>query len=128
GDGLAGVFHRPGTNPPTPLRGRSGQTAGGERLSHYAHGRRQRGEGNLDASPLPGGRAVQRKPIRYGQPLPGSAADPFPGRNGLAVPRYERGNVGDGDRLVESRAYSIRRGLTLLVDSQSALFRPASLG
>ena len=74
-----------GTNPPSPVRGRGSQTAGGERLGHCAHGRRRRGEGGLDDSPLPGGRAVQCESIRYGQPLPGSAADSFPGRDGLAI-------------------------------------------
>src|SRR6266516_5839961 len=128
GDDLAGVFHRPGTNPPSPLRGRGSQTAGGERLSHCTHGRQRRGEGSLDASPLPGGRAVQCESIRYGQSLPGSAADSFPGRAGLAIQRYDRGNVGDGHRLVEPKAYTIRRGRALLVDSQPAVFRPAPLG
>ena len=128
GDGLAGVFHRPGTNPPPPVRGRGSQTAGGERLGHRADGRRRRGEGSLDDSPLLGGRAVQCESIRHGQPLPGSAADSFPGRDGLAVHRRDRGNVGDGQRLARPKAYAIRRGRALLVDSQPALFRPAPLG
>src|SRR5215469_14358989 len=128
GDLLAGVFHRAGTNPPSPLRGRGGQTAGGECLSHHTHGRRRRGEGNLDASPLPGGRAVQCESIRYGQPLPRSAADSFPGRAGLAIQRYERGDVGDSHHLAKPKAYTIRRGRALLVDSQPALLRPAPLG
>ena len=102
-DDLAGLSHRPGTNPPSPLRGRGGQTAGGERVCYHTHGRRRRGEGDLDASPLPGGRAVQRQSIRCGQPLPGSAADSFPGCAGLAIQRCDRGNVGDGPLLVEPR-------------------------
>src|SRR6516162_4083981 len=128
GDGLAGVSHGPETNPPSPFRGRGSQTAGGERLSHCTHGRLRRGEGNLDASPLPGGRTVQCESIRYRQPLPGSGADSLPGRTGLAIQRYDRGNLGEGLRLVEPKAYTIRRGRALLVDSQPALFRPTPLG
>ena len=48
---------------------------------------------------------------RFGMdnPCPG-VDDSFPGRAGLAIQRYDRGNVGDGHRRAEPTAYTIRRG------------------
>src|SRR5262249_26075793 len=54
--------------------------------------------------------------------------DSFPRCAELAIQRRDRGDVGDGHRVAEPRAYTVRRGRALLVDPQPALFRPAPLG
>ena len=66
---------------------------------------------------------------RFGMDNPYRDLQPIhaPGRTGLAIQRCDRGNVGDGHCLVEPKAYTIRRGRALLVDSQPALLRPAPL-